>query len=106
MPPKTPAAAPSIAPVTPVEAITSQTPISPASQEARAANPVLNAPQNNWVAASPAEPTPQPEQTPVQTEIATKQADNPAAISPNRDRAEDPAVSNRVEEHLLNNLRL
>jgi len=35
-----------------------------------------------------------------------KQVDKPTAIPAAKDHVEDPAMTNRVEQHLLNNLRL
>jgi hypothetical protein len=107
-PPKAPAAAPPIAPVTPIEAIAPQSmPIAPAAtKQIMAAAPCLIAPQNAWATASPLETNPQAEQVAVRPKVVSKQADDRAAVSPTSGRAENPALSNRVEEHLLNNLRL
>jgi hypothetical protein len=68
--------------------------------------PVLNAPLNAPKIASVAEPDPKSVRVASSTEAEKKQPAKKTAISKTKNRPDDPAISGRVEQHLINNLRL
>jgi len=70
------------------------------------AAPILLPPQNSETKPSVEKPTPKPVQASAAPKAETKQVDKPTAVPAAKDHVEDPAMTNRVEQHLLNNLRL
>jgi hypothetical protein len=103
-PPKAPVAAP---PVAQVEAPVPQPmPVASAAVKMTAVAPLLIAPQNVPATGSLSKPNPQPNQVVVRPTVARKQVNKPTATAPAKHRGDIPALSNRVENHLLNNLRL
>lgn len=106
-PPKAPVASPPIAPVAQIDAPVPQPmPVASAAVKMTTVAPLLIAPQNVPATASKSKPNPNPNQGVVRPLLVRKQADKPAATSPAKHPVETPALSNRVEDHLLNNLRL
>jgi hypothetical protein len=107
VPPKAPAAAPPIASVAQVEAPVPQPmPVASAAVKMTAVAPFLIAPQNVPATGSLSKPTPQPNRVVVPPMLVKKRATKPTATSPAKVGVDTPALSNRVENHLLNNLRL
>jgi hypothetical protein len=106
-PSKSPVAAPPVDPVAQQDAMAPQAmPIAPAAIKITAMAPLLIAPQNVPATGSLSPPNVQPERVAVRPMVARNKSDKPTATSPAKDRAETPILSNRVENHLLNNLRL
>jgi hypothetical protein len=106
-PSKSPVVIAAIAPITQVEAKAPRPmPIVPEAVKMTAAAPVLIPPQNRQTQISAAKPKPPVEQVASSPKAERKQTDRQIDDAQVKDRAEDPAMSNRVEQHLLNNLRL
>jgi hypothetical protein len=106
-PQKTPEAASPAAPTKQVEAIAPlPMPIVPAAMKMTAAAPALIAPQNAPTIVTVATPNPKPVQVAAVPKLEKQQMQKKSEASTAKDSAEDPALSKRVEQHLLNNLRL
>jgi hypothetical protein len=106
-PPKAPAAAPPITPIARGDAPVPQPmPVASAAVKMTAVAPVLIAPQNATATRSLSPRTVQPERLAARPVVKRIQADKPTTNSPAKDRMDAPALSNRIEDHLLNNLRL
>jgi hypothetical protein len=81
-------------------------PIVPEAVEITAAGPILIPPQNCPKQLAAAKPNPPAGEVAALPKVEKKQTDKRTESSPAAEHAEDPAMSKRVEQHLLNNLQL
>jgi hypothetical protein len=105
--PKTPAEPLPIAPIILVEALMPlPMPVVPTAVKMPSAAPMLVPPQNGEGKPSVETPNPKLAQASAAPKTEKENVEKPTTIPTAKDHGEDPAMSERVEQHLLNNLRL
>jgi hypothetical protein len=96
-------------PITPIHIevpVPNLMPIAPMAMKMKASAPVLNAPLNAPAVDSATKPNPKPVLVAAAPKAKKKPVAKTTEFTTQKDRDNNPALSDRVEQHLINNLRL